>query len=346
MWAKQADTRAAKLYSTSKDRLRANVLPALVYGLCYSIIMPTYLERYRSGEYVAVWDQLVALGEEVRWKPIYPDAVAVANETMRRARHNLELLIQRLAEAGYCFIPPTKQYELDTLKKQANPSDPEMLAATCKNLERFVRKGWQSASKLDPEVIAARTAARAAKFAERKAALEAELDAFGSKPPLQNPEVFDPPCKDTAKWLKKLEKAAGGPMPISLRAWFEQVGGVALLGSHDLLNPKENATADPLMVTSPRHLLEMMDAEEADDGMALWIAPDDLHKANISGGDPYIITIPNACADAELKFEWHQTTFVKYLRKAFEWGGFPGWERDRKPPKEAIAKLTQGFLPL
>jgi hypothetical protein len=234
----------------------------------------------------------------------------------------VELLIQRLEEADYCFIPSTKQYELETLKKQANPLDPEMLAAARKNLEWFVRKGWQSASKLNPEAIAARTAARAIKFAERKAALEAELDVFRSKLPLQNPEVFDPPGKETAKWLKKLEKAAGGPMPISLRAWFEQVGGVALPGSHDLLNPKENATADPLMVTSPRHLLEMMDAEKADDGMALWIAPDDLHKANISGGDPYTITVPNACADAEFEFEWHRTTFVKFLRKAFEWGGF------------------------
>jgi hypothetical protein len=318
----------------------------LTYGLCYSISMPAFLERYRSGEYVEVWDQLVALGEDVRRGPYYSDAVAVAAETMRRARHNVELLIARLEEAGYCFIPPTKQYELEALKKQANPSDPEMLAAVRKNLERFVRKGWQSASKLDPEVIAARRAASAAKFAERKAALEAELEIFRSKPPLQNPEVFDPPGKETAKWLKKLEKSAGGPMPISLRAWFEQVGGVALLGSHDLLNPKENATADPLVVTSPRHLLEMVDAEEAADGMALWIAPDDLHKANISGGDPYSITIPNACADAEFEFEWHQTTFVKYLRKAFEWGGFPGWERDKNPPTEAIVKLTEGFLPL
>jgi hypothetical protein len=270
--------------------------------------MPAYLERYLSGEHVEVWDQLVALGEDVRHELYYCDAVAVATETMRRARHNVELLIQRLQEAGYCFIPPTKQYELEALKKRANPSDPEMLAAARKNLERFVRKGWQSASKLDPEVIAARRAATAAKFAERKAALEAELDQFRSKPPLQNPEVFDPPGKETTKWLKKLEKAAGGPMPISLRAWFEQVGGVALLGSHDLLNPKENATADPLMVTSPRRLLEMSNAQEADDGMALWIAPDDLHKANISGGDPYIITIPNATADAEFEFEWHQTT--------------------------------------
>lgn len=298
--------------------------------------MPAYLERYLSGEHVGVWDQLVALGEDVRREPYYSDAVAVAAETMRRARHNVELLIPRLEEAGYCFIPPAKQCELEALTKRANPSDPEMLASARKNLERFARKGWQSASKLDPEVIAARRAARAAKFAERKAALEAELDQFLSKPPLQNPEVFDPPGKETAKWLKKLEKAGGGPMPISLRAWFEQVGGVALLGSHE----------DPLMVTSPRRLLEMIDAEEAGDWMALWIAPDDLHKANISGGDPYIVTIPNASADAEFEFEWHRTTFVKYLRKAFEWGGFPGWERDKNPPKEAIAKLTEGARPL
>jgi hypothetical protein len=52
MWAKQADTRAAKLYSTSNAQPRANALPAVVYGLCYGIMMLTYLERYRKGEYV------------------------------------------------------------------------------------------------------------------------------------------------------------------------------------------------------------------------------------------------------------------------------------------------------
>lgn len=56
----------------------------------------TYLERYVSGEYEQVWDELVTLGAAVRQDPVYTDALAVARETMRRARANIDRLIPRL----------------------------------------------------------------------------------------------------------------------------------------------------------------------------------------------------------------------------------------------------------
>ena len=37
---------------------------------------------------------------------------------------------------------------------------------------------------------------------------------------------------------------------------------------------------------------------------------------------------------------------VNYLRRTFEWGGFPGWARDTNPPRDLIAKLTEGLLSL
>jgi hypothetical protein len=86
--------------------------------------------------------------------------------------------------------------------------------------------------------------------------------------------------------------------------------------------------------------------DEDEGEISLWIAPDDLHKANTSGGDPYTITIPDPSADPPLQYEGHETTFVKYLRIAFQWGGFPGWDRSKNPPREAIAKLNEGLLPL
>ena len=82
---------------------------------------------------------------------------------------------------------------------------------------------------------------------------------------------------------------------------------------------------------------------DEDGRMEYYIAPSDRSKANLPGYF-YSITIPNAAADAPLENEWHQTTFVNYLRTAFEWGGFPGWGRDRNAPRDAIAKLTQGLL--
>lgn len=65
--------------------------------------MGVYLDRYLSGECQPVWDELVGLGAAVREEPLYGDALAVARETMRRARANIETLIPRLHELGYEF---------------------------------------------------------------------------------------------------------------------------------------------------------------------------------------------------------------------------------------------------
>lgn len=65
--------------------------------------MATYLERYQSGEHERVWAELLALKGRVREDRYYADAWAVVEETMRRARHNVEVLIPRLTEIGYKF---------------------------------------------------------------------------------------------------------------------------------------------------------------------------------------------------------------------------------------------------
>ncbi len=65
--------------------------------------MPTYLERYIAGEREAVWDELLALGAAIREQPLYTDALAVARETMTRARYNVELLVARLRASSYKF---------------------------------------------------------------------------------------------------------------------------------------------------------------------------------------------------------------------------------------------------
>src|SRR5947209_6412431 len=69
----------------------------------WGTFMAGYLERYRAGEHEAVWKELNALGPGVFEAPVHEDALAVARETMRRARHNVELLIERLAARGYRF---------------------------------------------------------------------------------------------------------------------------------------------------------------------------------------------------------------------------------------------------
>lgn len=63
----------------------------------------TLLRRYEAGEHERVWADMMALGAGVREAPYFEDAWAVTRETMRRARHNVELIIQRLDAIGYQF---------------------------------------------------------------------------------------------------------------------------------------------------------------------------------------------------------------------------------------------------
>jgi len=65
--------------------------------------MSNFLQRYQGGACEAVWDELRALGASVYDPPYADDARAVARETMRRARANIETLIERLDGMGYGF---------------------------------------------------------------------------------------------------------------------------------------------------------------------------------------------------------------------------------------------------
>jgi hypothetical protein len=67
-----------------------------------------WLARYRSGDEERVWRELLAAGEDVRKEPLYSDALAVARETMWRARENAERLIGRLGLLGYSFAFPRR----------------------------------------------------------------------------------------------------------------------------------------------------------------------------------------------------------------------------------------------
>ncbi len=87
-----------------------------------------------------------------------------------------------------------------------------------------------------------------------------------------------------------------------------------------------------------------MRREAEDDGLQIVIAPDALHKADISG-DAYYLTLPDGGADFVFD-DGKGATFVNYLRKTFAWGGFPGWEEAHDPPRELIAQLSEGLVSL
>jgi hypothetical protein len=65
--------------------------------------VPSLYARYVAGEHTAVW---TALGTAPTLPIARAEAEAIAAETMRRVRHNVEALVARLSAAGYPFEYP------------------------------------------------------------------------------------------------------------------------------------------------------------------------------------------------------------------------------------------------
>ena len=108
--------------------------------------------------------------------------------------------------------------------------------------------------------------------------------------------------------------------------------------------------ADPLMVLPVLALLEESMEDVNEGGSPLIVSYADAHKAEMPldyGVDrEYSIRYPNPAADAMIEGLWYQATFVGYLRKNFQWGGFPGWERYTDRPEKELAFLREGLLPI
>lgn len=156
--------------------------------------------------------------------------------------------------------------------------------------------------------------------------------------------------------IVRLEDRTGG-LPIALRVFYEMVGGVNLVGTSPMwkeyeTDPKRPLArhalsrygSDPLFVWSAKVALESYLGGYG----AIFIAPNYDYKFGIGGGSgPYEVRAPCATADASLENEWHQTTFVDYLRICCRWGGFPGLEYHREKDRLAgvIHDLTHDLLP-
>jgi hypothetical protein len=169
--------------------------------------------------------------------------------------------------------------------------------------------------------------------------LNARLQALGYHATSTQPHL--PPGPKAHKQVARLEKAAGA-MPLSLRAFYEVVGAVDWIGEHPSLSPRTDSVApDPLVVFPVEEALAL-----CEDGVeSIIIAPDDLHKANTSGGEPYAIEVPDLGADGKFLNERHELYFVEYLRLVFRFGGFPGYDGiDRALPPE-LASLRAGLIP-
>jgi hypothetical protein len=133
-----------------------------------------------------------------------------------------------------------------------------------------------------------------------------------------------PPSSEMNADRASLEEEVG-QLPISLVAFWQEVGSVDLVG----MRPSWPELLDPLVIYPPEAALSDLDTgEEVTDASGQFeapLAPDDLHKDNISGGAPYSVALPDPSADFVLLNERHGLLFVPYLRLAIlRWGGLPG----------------------
>jgi hypothetical protein len=163
--------------------------------------------------------------------------------------------------------------------------------------------------------------------------------------------------------LTRIVDISGAPVPPTLLAFWRVVGGInwvwdynAAVAQPDLgidLPPEDH---DVLCVDAPgvvTYLFEewIDENEEYDAGLVhpfrIDLAPDYLHKANISGGSPYCIEVPFLGADPRFACERHELPFLDYLRLAFRWAGFPGLDRhaERRDVRDFVARFGKGLLP-
>lgn len=254
-----------------------------------------------DGQSEAAWDELWELGEGVRRDGRLVIAEAVAWETMRRVRANVEVLLGRYHAIGYRLEVPDEAL--------LPPADPAHIAA--------------------------------------------------------------------------LEHAAGGPLPLSMAAFWEHMAGVDLRqaraqGVHGWSGHQGGRPVDPVELLGDDDPLQVIDiaalhAELGDpesylvgrlDGRTyLFFAADCFHKANVSGGENYHLLVPEPRADfriiGDVSPEHHAAwssygggqRFVSALRRTFQGGGFRGHLSPDPPaawsPWQPIHRqLAEGLLPI
>jgi len=310
----------------------------------------TYLERYNSGEYKLVWDELQALGPAVRQEPVYSDALAVARETMQRVRQDIEVLINRLVQIGFIFgydhrIQPSfgeqhpagdRRIYLEMLS-WARDQPPVFLSAKQREEETAERGDIPDSFLLDESEILEGGEALA------EAEDEIELPAMAS-------------------YIDEIEQFVG-PVPGSIRAWYETVGGVNFYGYHagwhqlytsflpnDMakkIKPTLMSHCDPLLVYPLNKTFMRLLQQNYVPGTkyTFQFALDRFFKDYYSGGggSPYSFYLPDARADAWLADPFD--TFVRYLRTSIlSWAGFPGMADWPTVPQDDLTFLTKDLI--
>jgi hypothetical protein len=158
-----------------------------------------------------------------------------------------------------------------------------------------------------------------------------------------------PPADDVEDAIARVEDDIG-PLPLALRAWALEVGSVDFVGSHPEWDVEE---ADPFCVDMAHGLADVVQLHRDWTEMGWYerwglttvrldLSPDRLHKADVSGGSPYGVELPDPSVDPVWQNdELHpDATFVGYLRSALlRSGGFPAWSGPPEAQRALAARL-------
>ena len=169
-----------------------------------------------------------------------------------------------------------------------------------------------------------------------------------------------PPTPALLEEIRALE-ARVGPLPLSLRSFYEVVGTVDFRQSSTQLvqwHLPERSSASELELLGEYNplVVEPLDPSEAQPGW-FYFAPDEYHKGNYSGGENYHVALPDPGADFPIQglYGVDETgeTFVSYLRETFAGGGFRGQvggDEERSwmvpPDLELTRTLAGGLMPV
>lgn len=292
----------------------------------------TYLARYLSGDYEQVWDELFSLGPTVFTAPLHDDALAVVRETMRRVRFNIEELILRLTRLGFVF-------GYDHRIRYAFTDHPYH-AATWRDYLEFREWAYHQPPVFLPASLHEEAYDEIVSWGLADVADDV-LDGIESIP-TQKANVH------------RLEQEIG-PIPLTVRAWYEQIGAVNFYGYFDgWLKYVELPThlmtyCDPLQVAvlDSSFVDQLVQINRPGQNQRLEFAADKHFKDHYAGSStPHVIMWKEAGIDGELPPDpGRGMTFVKYLRLCFRWAGFPGMSTWTDVPQDDLTMLTEGLLP-
>lgn len=163
--------------------------------------------------------------------------------------------------------------------------------------------------------------------------------------------VRQSPLPDIDARIAKLEQLGAGPLPPQLVAFWKAVGQLRFMESAEYAHVRfwsdrgtDGLTGAVVVAGLDDDDLEYLSDEIADwkedgdeDPFEIPLAPDDLHKDNISGGSPFVMAATPSWNE-QFHFDgWNASTqtgvtdcdLVSYLRTALlECGGFPGLRGD------------------